>query len=79
METTNRGFYKANSIQTNYHGQVTVKESSNAMAPHIWIFTEKSPYSQDKPDTQYSIEEAKQLHTKLGEMIEILEDRWEGE
>lgn len=78
MEHTDRGFGTTSGFISQYYGKVVVRESSNAMGPYLWIFTEKSPINGEKGEhIQLSLEEARMLRYDLDKMIAHLEESWE--
>lgn len=82
MEITSRGFGTTGGFDTQYYGKVTVRESSNAMGPYLWIFGEKDPVHPDRKNEgsaialQLSLEEAKMLRYDLDKMIGHLKTTW---
>lgn len=85
MDYTERGFGTTAGFQTKYYGEVTVRESSNAMGPYLWIFGEKDPLHPDRKSEgsaialQLSLEEAKMLRYDLDKMIAHLKETWREE
>jgi hypothetical protein len=80
MEYTDRGFGTTSGFKSTYYGDITVRESSNAMGPFLWIFAEKNPISDEPaPHLQFSLEEAKMLRYDLDKMIAHLKTTWENE
>lgn len=82
MEYTNRGFGTTSGFKTKRYGEVIVRESSNAMGPHLWIFGEKDPLRPSKKEEgsaiamELTLEEAKMLRYDLDKMIGHLKESW---
>lgn len=77
MERTNRDFGTTAGFKSKYYGNIIVRESSNAMGPHLWIFAEKTPIETDEPPAiQLTLEEAKMLRYDLDKMIGHLKETW---
>jgi len=82
MEYTNRGFGTTSGFKTKRYGEVTVRESSNAMGPHLWIFGEKDPLNSKRKEEgsaiamELTLEEAKMLRYDLDKMIGHLKESW---
>lgn len=80
MEFNARGFAVTKSFPSNYHKEISVYESSNAMGPYLWINAERYPYTHKEGDSvtlQLSAKEATELRDRLDKVIEYLNETWE--
>lgn len=76
MEKDGRGFGFLEPFTTRYHGDIRIKESS-AVHPCIWLFAENAYGSGEAPVLHLTHKDAKELHAKLGQMLQYTEARWE--
>lgn len=89
---TDRGFEDYANFKSTYGHEVTVRESSAAMAPHVWVFGEGEVHLRDDPrpfpgipfgianasmGLHLTVEQAKILRDGLDDFIERVEERWE--
>jgi hypothetical protein len=75
MHKNELGLYQAKPFQSKYHGKIEVREGSDTTTPRLWILSEETDYTNRAANLHLSVEEAKQLHDRLGQMINQLEKR----
>lgn len=84
---TPRGFHDYAEFIDTYGIQVTVRESSAATAPHLWIFVKSRDVYTDEPlapgmvhsngSTHLNQEQAKMLRDAIDYWLGEIPDRWE--
>lgn len=74
VPASDRGFltYAGGPIPTTRGTQITVRESSAALGPHVWLFVEEGD------DPHLDLDQALALHAALGQFIDGVPERWEG-
>lgn len=77
--TNDRGFltYTGGPIDTDYGHTITVRESSSAEGPKVWLFISDSP-TVPGHDPHLTLEQAIALRAALDQFIEGVPERWEG-
>lgn len=77
-----RGFVATDETLTDYGSTVRFGESSSAEGPKLWMWTEQPPpqyggqLEQGSVSTHMTLEQAREIHAKLGRMIEFTEKSW---
>lgn len=73
-----RGFmlYGGQPIRTDYGHLVSVRESSSAGGPHVWLFTDSSNAQVQGNDPHLSLAQAIALRAALDQFIESVPQRW---
>jgi hypothetical protein len=79
VETNDRGFltYAGGPIATDYGHTITVRESSAAEGPHVWLFVTDSMKS-NKINPHLSLAQAIALRAALDQFIDGVPERWDG-
>lgn len=79
IETNDRGFltYAGGPIATDYGHTITVRESSSAEGPHLWLFIGESEQT-EKGSPHLSLAQAITLRAALDQFIESVPERWGG-
>jgi hypothetical protein len=74
-----RGFlvFGGRPIPTSYGHEVTVRESSSAEGPAVWLFVGDSVQVAGH-DPHLTLEQAVAVHAALGQFIEGVAEKWEG-
>lgn len=78
-KVTDRGFKHWEPTITSYNTEVRIYESLAAMGPHIWMALTQNPYSNLEPSETHahmSLEEAIEIHSKLGAAIAATKEAW---
>lgn len=76
---SDRGFldYAGSPCETTYGHTITVRESSAALGPHVWLFIGDSP-TVDGHDPHLNLDQAMWLRAALDQFIEGVPERWQG-
>lgn len=79
VETNDRGFltYAGGPIATDYGHTITVRESSAAEGPHVWLFIGESERT-EKGSPHLSLAQALMLRAALDQFIDGVPERWGG-
>lgn len=73
--TTPRGFHDYDSFRDTYGSEVTVRESSNASGPHVWVFCKENPQMVD-PSPHLNVEQARRVIAALQAFVDEAPERW---
>lgn len=71
------GFIIYGTITGSYGAKVTVKESSNAEAPHVWILIEEGSLDNNNAAARLNVEQACAVRDALTTFIDQIPDRWD--
>lgn len=82
-ELSDRGFAQFEPTETDYRAVVRFYESSSANSPHLWMEAmQPAPRNPGdlpaaKVNANMSLDQAREIHRKLGEAIEYVAERWD--
>lgn len=80
LTTTGRGFYDYAEVTDDRQAKVTVRESSAASGPHVWLFCDSSAAYRDNNPGEASLhlnpEQARKVRDALTVFLEQIPERW---
>lgn len=73
-----RGFYDygGGPIPTSYGHTITVRESSSAEGPHVWLFIDTTGAVSKQGDPHLNLAQAITLREALSQFIDSIPERW---